>query len=873
MAEQNLEVIISADVSELQRALSRMESDTSRVTDTVSNDVDKAEESIKRSTDSIARHFENLSNAINGSLNLTQLETTVDNAMDNVEDDVDEAERSVKRSNKNIAESFEDLGRRINESLRNIGGLMKGALISSFPAFIPMVAVASAGVMALASSFASAGAGAVGFGAVAVTVLGDVFEASEELGKAQDELDKATTQEDRTKALEKQAEALAGLSEEQKRAVTALQEFKSFWDDLASSFETPVVDIFTQSLSVFQSVISQLQPAIEGSMRGVQTLVDALSVGIESDDMKEFFDFLNTNAQSSIEAFGLTAGNVFRGFANLMVAFAPLSKIVEQGLVGMSEAFAEWTSTLGESEEFKQFLDYVSANAPIVIGFIGDLVSILGNLLVFLAPLGSLILNVFGNMGSLLSGVMEEISGAMSSGNFDGLVSTIQSLAPQLVSSILDLVDSILSTINSLLPVLVTIGGEILVALLDGLLQNAPMIMTQIMTIITTIINSLTTIIGTYLPAILQMGLGILTAIVNGIIQNLPMIITAITTLVTTLIQFLIEALPMIMEAGILLLEGIITGIMENLPILAEAIVTILNTLATFVTENLPMIMEVGISLLTSMIEGLLSALPQMTNTILDLILMIATVILQNLPTILQAGLKITLAVIRGIIDMLPELITCIIELVFEIQQSIMDNLPAILEAGVEILLSVIEGILSMESELDSAVLDIIDAVFEGFAGVDWKSIGKDILSGVAKGITRNAETVLSAIGGIANSALEKARKVLRSGSPSKVFEERVGKTIPQGIASGIRKESDTALNAVEDMENQLTRNRLGDTVNKIPNFTTTNNNSNLENIFNISSLVVREEADLLKLAEELNRVMKRQEIILNRAGGRAYGY
>ena len=80
MAEQRLEVHISADVSELQRALGQMQSDTNR-------------------------------------------------AMDNVSDDVDKTEKSVKRSTKSMGEAFQDLGHRINESLRNVGGLMKGALL------------------------------------------------------------------------------------------------------------------------------------------------------------------------------------------------------------------------------------------------------------------------------------------------------------------------------------------------------------------------------------------------------------------------------------------------------------------------------------------------------------------------------------------------------------------------------------------------------------------------------------------------------------------------------------------------------------------------------------------------------------------------
>ena len=75
-------------------------------------------------------------------------------------------------------------------------------------------------------------------------------------------------------------------------------------------------------------------------------------------------------------------------------------------------------------------------------------------------------------------------------------------------------------------------------------------------------------------------------------------------------------------------------------------------------------------------------------------------------------------------------------------------------------------------------------------------------------------------------------------------------------------------------MENQLPRNKLRGALNRIPSFVGTDSSRSFENVFNISSLVVREEADLLKLAEELNRVMKRQENIMDRAGGKlSYGY
>ena len=164
-------------------------------------------------------------------------------------------------------------------------------------------------------------------------------------------------------------------------------------------------------------------------------------------------------------------------------------------------------------------------------------------------------------------------------------------------------------------------------------------------------------------------------------------------------------------------------------------------------------------------------------------------------------------------------------------------------------------------------------AIFNAFEKVKWGEIGKSIITGIGKGITKNAEAIFGTVRKIASNLLEAGKKALKAGSPSQLFADEVGRTIPQGIALGIEKESDVAFKAVEEMEGQLPRNRFRGVLNNIPNFGN-NNSRNFENIFNISSLVVREEADLLKLANELNRVMKRQENVMNRAGGRvSYGY
>jgi phage-related protein len=331
---------------------------------------------------------------------MAMVQTQMKGTASTIQKHMNDAQKSIESNSNGIAGSFKKLQQQVNGAMSGIKTGIKGGLISMLPSVIPMVSSVGAGAMALGASFTTAGVGIAGFGAVAVSVLGDVFTASEDLAEAQKALDNASTAEERTKALEMQKEALAGLSAEQQKAVTSLQTFKSYWSDFTRSFEKPVVSIFGKSLDVLKGVLDKLKPSISGSMTAISGLVDKLGESLGTPDMERFFTWLGDSAAPAITSLGVTFGNVFRGIANLLVAFSPLSESVQGGLEGMTERFANWTSTLSQSKGFQQFIDYVKANAPVMIEAIGGIIQIIGNIVTTLAPVGATMLSVFSSIVS-----------------------------------------------------------------------------------------------------------------------------------------------------------------------------------------------------------------------------------------------------------------------------------------------------------------------------------------------------------------------------------------------------------------------------------------------------------------------------------------
>jgi phage-related protein len=274
------------------------------------------------------------------------------------------------------------------------GSVFRGGLLSIIPALVPIIASLTGALGSLSTSFAAAGTGAILFGSVATSALNDVFEANKTIKDLRKELANTTDLEKRAEILKEIEQAQASLSKEQQRGLKAVQSFSKFWSKFAKQFEKPVMDIFIRSLEQLQSLIKDLKPAFDGASSAADTLSKSLGLSMESQEFKDFINFLNNNAGPAMTALGKSFGNVMQGIMNLMVAFTPLSKDMQGGLVGLTERFAAWSAKLDESKGFQNFIKYVKENGPKVMALIGNLTSFLIQLGIGMAPLGSKILDI-----------------------------------------------------------------------------------------------------------------------------------------------------------------------------------------------------------------------------------------------------------------------------------------------------------------------------------------------------------------------------------------------------------------------------------------------------------------------------------------------
>ena len=117
---------------------------------------------------------------------------------------------------------------------------------------------------------------------------------------------------------------------------------------------------------------------------------------------------------------------------------------------------------------------------------------------------------------------------------------------------------------------------------------------------------------------------------------------------------------------------------------------------------------------------------------------------------------------------------------------------------GANIIKGLGSGIKSLFGSIGSIIKSLITKIKNPF-NIDWSSIGKNIVNGIANGIRNFAGSIVSAAKSAAKSALNAAKSFLGIHSPSKVFQDEVGKYMALGMGVGFEKNI-----PVDDMKHGL---------------------------------------------------------------------
>ena len=408
--------------------------------------------------------------------------------------------------------------------------------------------------------------------------------------------------------------------------------------------------------------------------------------------------------------------------------------------------------------------------------------------------------NSLGNVVKNITPVLNNIVTALPT-LINGVVSAIGGMLPNLLQAVTSLFTQVLQTILTLLPSLI------------------PVFVNALMTIVQAIISNL--------PLLISAAVQLVTTLVQGIATALPTLIPAAVQAVVTIVQGLIDNLPLLLDAGLQLLTGLVNGLITGIPVLIAALPQIITSLVTFFVTSIPIIINAGIQLLTALVTALPQIIAAIVAVLPQIINGIITALIAALPQLINAGIQLFLALITALPQIISAIAGAMPQIINAITSALIGNIGQIINAGVTLLIAIVQNLPQIMtvvaaaipqiisalvgalgngvSEMASAGLKLITGVKDSFTNIDWASVGSNIISGVAGGITGAAGQLLDAAGNAAGDALDWMKKKLGIHSPSRVFRDEVGKFIPAGIAVGIEQEAYTMQDALDTAATGLT--------------------------------------------------------------------
>lgn len=254
--------------------------------------------------------------------------------------------------------------------------------------------------------------------------------------------------------------------------------------------------------------------------------------------------------------------------------------------------------------------------------------------------------------------------------------------------------------------------------------------------------------------------------------------------LVTDVLGMLLDK---ILPMGMDLIQNLITGMQSMMPDILVSINNAIGVIINGIITMLPQIIQMGVQLLVSLVQGIAQSLPTLIPTIIDAVVLIVETLLDNIDLIIDAGIAILLGLVDGIINALPKLIDKIPEIIEKLVTAISNNLPKIIEAGIQITISVAGGLIKAIPQLISKVPEIISAIVKGLLNGlgSITEVGKNLVQGLWNGINNAKDWVLDKIKGFGKSILNGIKSFFGINSPSKVFEDEIGKNLAFGVGEG----------------------------------------------------------------------------------------
>lgn len=229
-----------------------------------------------------------------------------------------------------------------------------GAAVAALGVGVPAVAAVGAALGGIAAGAAAAGIAVKAFSLAAGkqwTAVQDVATLAEEAQKAA-----ASGAEDAAEKQKAYTDALKQLPPATQTAAKAFIGLKGDFQQWSDGLSGTTMPVFTKGIEILRDLLPTLTPFVKAAADAFGGFLDEVGAGVKSAGFKEWAADMAAAAGPALSNFLQVIKNLAIGFGGLLQAFLPVSDGMTGGLVSMTQAFANWGSSLGDSQGFATFM-------------------------------------------------------------------------------------------------------------------------------------------------------------------------------------------------------------------------------------------------------------------------------------------------------------------------------------------------------------------------------------------------------------------------------------------------------------------------------------------------------------------------------------
>lgn len=313
---------------------------------------------------------------------------------------------------------------------------------------------------------------------------------------------------------------------------------------------------------------------------------------------------------------------------------------------------------------------------------------------------------------------------------------------------------------------------------------------------------------GKALNALTSLGTSFMDNLAKGITNGTQQFISKGLSALTNFTANLRSNAGKLVDSGLQLMLNLAKGIANAMPDIIKNVPEIVINIAGVINDNAPKILVAGVKLIAILIKGLIQSIPTLIASIPKIIMAIVSVFAAY--DWLSLGKSLIVGIKNGIMGAKPNAVNAIKNVYSSLVNGI-KNLPSKLKeigtngvknvgsgitgklstvktAARKIITYAVNGIKGLPSSLATKAKNAVVKMKDKFTKVNWLSVGKNIVKGIAKGIGDFAWILVDKMTGLARKAFDSVTSFFGIHSPSRLMRDKVGKMLPAGISVGLER-------------------------------------------------------------------------------------